>query len=255
MTNVDITDSKIAHKSKKKSRTQALTESLLRDRAERAARKAVRSITKIERGDFDAFEATRWRVIAGRNPGYLVATPMRRRSVGWFVACDHCGAEFESKGWKYCSACMDLPAEERRSKPAPSDRPCQRCGRPIPLRRRADAKYNSEKCAKAAEKPRIQGGYARNSSTKSRVEKRPHWTERLADQPRRRRPPSRRPPSPSRQGGAINVIVLRRPKQFDWRAKRRRTRRFIFFRCFQQRLVLIGRFLTSAHSGRVLIGW
>src|SRR5262252_1188575 len=137
MTNVDITDSKIAHKSKKKSRTQALTESLLR-----------------ERGDFDAFEATRWRVIAGRNPGYLVATPMRRRSVGWFVACDHCGAEFESKGWKYCSACIDLPAEERRSKPAPSDRPCQRCGRPIPLRRRADAKYHSEKCAKAAENAR-----------------------------------------------------------------------------------------------------
>src|SRR5262249_27671288 len=92
---------------------------------------------------------------AGRNPGYLVATPMRRRSVGWFVACDHCGAEFESKGWKYCSACMDhLPAEERRSKPAPSDRPCQRCGRPIPLRRRADAKYHSEKCAKAAENAR-----------------------------------------------------------------------------------------------------
>src|SRR5262245_20247332 len=26
-----------------------------------------------------------------------------------------------------------------------------------------------------------------------------------------------------------------------------------FFRCFQQRLVLIGRFLTSVHSGRVLI--
>src|SRR5262249_31770692 len=91
MTNLDITGSEIAQKSKKKSRTQALSESLLRDRAERAARKAVRSITKIERGDFDAFEATRWRVIAGRNPGYLVATPMRRRSVGWFVACDHCG--------------------------------------------------------------------------------------------------------------------------------------------------------------------
>src|SRR5215471_14496371 len=162
MTNVDITDSKIAHKSKKKSRTQALTESLLRDRAERAARKAVRSITKIERGDFDAFEATRWRVIAGRNPGYLVATPMRRRSVGWFVACDHCGAEFESKGWKYCSACIDLPAEERRSKPAPSDRPCQRCGRPIPLRRRADAKYHSEKCAKAAENAR---GYRYSART------------------------------------------------------------------------------------------
>ena len=154
MTNVDITDSKIAHKSKKKSRTQALTKSLLRDRAERATRKAVRSITKIERGDFDAFEATRWRVIAGRNPGYLVATPNRRRSVGWFVACDHCGAEFESKGWKYCSACMDLPAEERRSKPAPSDRPCQRCGQPVPLRRRADAKYCKEKCAKAAENAR-----------------------------------------------------------------------------------------------------
>src|SRR5262249_26520133 len=164
MTNVDITDSKIAHKSKKKSRTQALTKSLRVDRAERAARKAVRSITKIERGDFDAFEATRWRVIAGRNPGYLVATPMRRRSVGWFVACDHCGAEFESKGWKYCSACMDLPAEERRSKPAPSDRPCQRCGRPIPLRRRADAKYHSEKCAKAA-KTRAATGIARTPNS------------------------------------------------------------------------------------------
>src|SRR5262249_57606431 len=98
MTNVDITDSKIAHKSKKKSRTQALTESLLRHRAERAARKAVRSITKIERGDFDAFEATRWRVIAGRNPGYLVATPMRRRSARLFVPSAHSAPHFDTKG-------------------------------------------------------------------------------------------------------------------------------------------------------------
>src|SRR5262245_12450892 len=141
MTNVDITDSKVARKFKKKSRTQALIESLLRDRAERAARKAIRGSIKIERGDFDAFEPTRWRVIAGGGPGYLVATPMRRGSVGWFVACDHCGAEFESNGSKYCSSCTDLPAEERRSKPAPSDRPCKRCGQPVPLRRRADAKY------------------------------------------------------------------------------------------------------------------
>ena len=155
MTNVDITD-----KSKKKSRSQALTDSLLRDRAERAARKANRCSIKIERGDFDAFEPTRWRVIAGDDPGYLVATPMRRGSVGRFLACDHCGTKFESNGWRYCSACMDLPAEERRSKPAPSDRPCQRCGQPVPLRRRADAKYHSEKCAKAAENARSYQGSA-----------------------------------------------------------------------------------------------
>jgi len=155
VTNVDITD-----KSKKKSRSQALTDSLLRDRAERAARKANRCSIKIERGDFDAFEPTRWRVIAGDDPGYLVATPMRRGSVGRFLACDHCGTKFESNGWRYCSACMDLPAEERRSKPAPSDRPCQRCGQPVPLRRRADAKYCKEKCAKAAENARSYQGSA-----------------------------------------------------------------------------------------------
>jgi len=113
MTNVDITDSKIAHKSKKKSRTQALTESLLRDRAERAARKAVRSTTKIERGDFDAFEPTRWRVIAGGDPGHLVKTPMRMG--GWFIDCQCCRREFESKGWAYCPTCMELSAEKRRA--------------------------------------------------------------------------------------------------------------------------------------------
>src|SRR5262245_1263978 len=113
MTNVDITDSKVAHKSKKKSRTQALTESLLRDRAERAARKASRGSIKIERGDFYAFSVTRWCVIAGGDAGHLVKTPMRMGKVGWLIQCRAC-AVFESKGWAYCPACMALPADERR---------------------------------------------------------------------------------------------------------------------------------------------
>src|SRR5215475_7115807 len=154
MTNVDITDSKIVHKSKKKSRTQALTESLLRDRAERAARKAVRSTTKIERGDFDAFEPTRWRVIAGGDPGHLVKTPMRRGPVGWFIPCRACAVEFESRGWAYCPSCMTLPAEERRDhEPVKRvGRPCARpgCGKRLSKHARADALYHSAACRKAA---------------------------------------------------------------------------------------------------------
>src|SRR5262245_52547643 len=121
---MDITDSKIAHKSKK-NRTQALTESLLRDRAERDAREAVRSRTKLERGDFDAFEPTRWRVIAGGDPGHRVKTPMRMGKVGWLIQCRACAVELESKGWAYCLACMALPAEERRD-----HEPVKRVGRP-----------------------------------------------------------------------------------------------------------------------------
>jgi hypothetical protein len=164
-----LTERDVARKSEKKSRTQALAESLLRDRAERAARKAVRSSIKIERGDFDPFEPTRWRVIAGGNPGYLVATPMRRTPVGWFLGCDHCGAEFESSGWKYCSTCMELPAEDRRSRPP--GRSCLRCNGVISPRRRADAKYCSAKCAKAAENARSYGGSAHPKFRGDRCEK------------------------------------------------------------------------------------
>src|SRR5262249_38496683 len=77
-----------------------------------------------------------------------------------FVACGHCGAEFESKGWKYCPTCMELPAEDRRSAPAVTDRQCQApsCVRLISRRRRADAKYCDDKGAQAAENARSYQG-------------------------------------------------------------------------------------------------
>src|SRR5215831_15403036 len=150
---MDIIDSKIAHKPRKQSRTQSLTESLIRDRAERAARKAVRSSTKIERGNFDPFSVTRWRVIAGGDPGHLIKTPMRMGKVGWFIQCRACAVELESKGWAYCLACMALPAEERRdNEPVKRvGRPCARpgCGERLSKRARADARYCSAACRKA----------------------------------------------------------------------------------------------------------
>jgi hypothetical protein len=162
MTNVDITDSKIAHKSKKKSRTQALTERLLRDRAERAARKTLRSSTKIERSDFDPFSVTRCRVIAGGDPGHLVKTPMRMGKVGWLIQCRACAVEFESKGWAYCPACMALPAEERRDhEPVKRvGRPCARpgCVERLSKRARADARYCSAACRKAVSRDKSRFG-------------------------------------------------------------------------------------------------
>jgi hypothetical protein len=147
----------------KRSRAQALAERLLGDRAQRATRKASPPRTRLEGADFDPFAVTRWRVVAGGDPGYLVSTPMRRGPGGWVIACGHCGAEVESKGCKYCPTCMELPAEERRSKPVISDRPCQApgCTGSIPKRRRADAKYCTDRCAKAAENARGYQGSAR----------------------------------------------------------------------------------------------
>jgi hypothetical protein len=98
------------------SRAQILTDALLRDRADRAVR--TRKITSIrakpEGADFDPFANTRWRVVAGDNPGYLPSTRMRCGPVGWFIACRACAVEFESKGLAYCADCMALPAEARR---------------------------------------------------------------------------------------------------------------------------------------------
>jgi hypothetical protein len=136
-----------------------LAEALRRDRERRKRRKRHKPQTQqptVSRAapDFDPFSVRRWRVVAGGDPGYLVKTPMRSGPVDWFIACGHCGAEFESKGWKYCPTCMELSAEERRSKPALSDRMCLRCSRPIPVRRRADAKYCCARCAKTAENGR-----------------------------------------------------------------------------------------------------
>jgi hypothetical protein len=124
----------------RRSRAAALAKDLLRDRAERAARKAEAAAKPaVDKGEFDPFPVTRWRVITpnGGNPGYLPKTPMRRGPVGWFIACQHCGAEFESKGWAYCPTCMDLPAEARRRERAPAGlpdslQPTRSHGRPSP---------------------------------------------------------------------------------------------------------------------------
>ena len=162
MANVDITDSKVASHKSKKSRTQALTDSLLRDRAERAAHKAIRSSTKIERGDFDPFSVTRWRVIAGDDPGHLVKTPKRMGKVGWLIQCRACAVELDSKGWAYCPACMGLPAEERRDhEPVKRvGRPCARpgCGERLSKRARTDARYCSAACRKAVSRDKSGSG-------------------------------------------------------------------------------------------------
>jgi hypothetical protein len=90
-----------------------VADAILRDRQRRRPARSV-SRERPEGADFDPFAITRWRVIAGTNPGYLVKTPMRRGPVGWFVNCTHCGDEFESRGGMYCRDCMALPAKERR---------------------------------------------------------------------------------------------------------------------------------------------
>ena len=148
-----------------KPRAQALAQSLLRDRAERISRKPTSRIDRIAAGgsEFDPFKVARWRVVADKGeppygPGYLVKTPMRRGPVGWFIACGHCGAEFESRGWRYCPECMALLAEERREPlPSPTGAVCQcpGCARRIPKwrggRRVSKAtRFCSAKCANRA---------------------------------------------------------------------------------------------------------
>jgi hypothetical protein len=128
----------------KRPRAKVLAKSLLRDRAERAARPGARvgNTIKVDRGEFDPFAVRRWRVVAGGDPGYLPKTPMRRGSLGWFITCGGCGREFESKGWAYCSnTCKRESAERGASRAlmaeagidAPSKRRCEcGCGRDIP---------------------------------------------------------------------------------------------------------------------------
>jgi hypothetical protein len=143
-----------------KTRATTLAEQLLRDRAERTARPRAASRPKVEGSDFDPFAVTRWRVIAGGNPGYLVKTPIRRGPVGWFIACRGCALEFESKGWAYCPDCMALPAEERRDQPKPSGRNCERpgCDQRLSRHARADALYCSSACRKAASRDKMVPG-------------------------------------------------------------------------------------------------
>jgi hypothetical protein len=147
----------------KKTRASALAEQLLRDRAERAARKAVRTTAaaaKTHRVEFDPSAVTRWRVMAGNNPAYLVQTPLRRGPVGWFISCQCCGGEFESKGWTCCPTCMGLPAEERRDQPKKAGRQCQGpgCGQRLSIHARADARYCSVACRKAASRDKTASG-------------------------------------------------------------------------------------------------
>jgi hypothetical protein len=147
----------------KKTRAGALAERLLRDRAERAARKAVRTTAaaaKTDHVEFDPFAVPRWRVIAGGDPGYLVQTPTRRGPIGWFISCQCCGGEFESKSWAYCPTCMELPAEERREQPKKAGRQCQGpgCGERLSIHARADARYCSVACRKAASRDKTASG-------------------------------------------------------------------------------------------------
>jgi hypothetical protein len=135
------------------SRAARLADALLQDRKRRQDNKpkSTRQGIGVER--FDPFASLHPRVAAGADPGYLPRTLMRMGPVGWFN-CRHCLRKFESKGWGYCPRCMELPAEERRSEQPVSDRLCRGCSNPIPKRRRADAKYCSETCAKSAENRR-----------------------------------------------------------------------------------------------------
>jgi hypothetical protein len=98
---------------------------------------------------FDPFKVTRRRVIAGSDPGYLVATPMtpvkhKDQPGGWRVACRGCGKPFESRGWVYCSRdCKRLSAERTANRAAileadmelPAKRPCPApgCRHAIPV--------------------------------------------------------------------------------------------------------------------------
>jgi hypothetical protein len=154
------------------SRAKRLAEALVQDRKQHQDKPRATSRQRIA-DDFDPFAFTRWRVIADVTepmrpggivgPGYLVKTPMRRGSVGWFIHCHNCGDEFESKGWKYCHKCMELSAEVRRKDAwkraqdcAPSERLCEAigCNNSIPRRARADTRYCSNTCARRARNAR-----------------------------------------------------------------------------------------------------
>jgi hypothetical protein len=100
---------------------------------------------------FDPFSAARWMVIAGGDPGYLVAMPMRKGPDGFYIRCRACGEKFESKGMAYCATCLTLPAEERHAM-QPGGRACLApdCGNVLAATARVDARYCSKACARRA---------------------------------------------------------------------------------------------------------
>ena len=105
-------------------RATKLAEAFLQDRKRRQDNKPKTARQRIEGEGFDPFASTRWRVIAvgEKGPGYLPRTAMRMGLVGWFVACWHCKAEFESRGLGYCPKCLELAAETRRANRKPQER-------------------------------------------------------------------------------------------------------------------------------------
>jgi hypothetical protein len=107
-------------------KAKALANAILEDRRNRKINPRTRTAYRVANDDFDPFAITRWRVIAGGNPGYLVATPtaeVRGRECddgkvrgGFRLDCQHCGSEFESLGLAYCAKCMEKPAQDRRDR-------------------------------------------------------------------------------------------------------------------------------------------
>jgi hypothetical protein len=97
---------------------------ILHDREQRRARPAERAQARptTEGTEFDPFKVTRWRVIAGGDRGYVPRTRMRMGPLGWFIECQCCAREFESKGSAYCPTCMESPAQERRANGKPVQR-------------------------------------------------------------------------------------------------------------------------------------
>jgi len=120
---------------------------------------------------FDPFNVRCWRVIAGGDPSYLVATSMtpvkhKDQPGSWRVACRGCGRPFESRGWAYCSRdCKHLSAERTANRAAiveagmdlPAKHPCQapRCPHTIPAWRKgrrvsSRARFCSDVCRSRA---------------------------------------------------------------------------------------------------------
>jgi hypothetical protein len=110
------------YRTTKPSRADKLARQILDHRAKEAERRATRPTQPQESGPwwkksigFDPYQVTKWRVIAGPDPGYLPTTPMQQGAEGFYIHCKACNAHFESKGLAYCADCMKLPAEERHA--------------------------------------------------------------------------------------------------------------------------------------------
>jgi hypothetical protein len=185
-------------------RAERLAKALLRDRAEHAPRGAIIAECFLcghsfwpgrqrfdeddngrfcsakcrDRYDFDGARSiasdpaphtvTRWRVVVGGDPGYLVNTPMAQSGDGYRVACRGCGKLFVSRGWAYCAQTCRRESAERHESAAlmaevgmdgPAKRLCSApgCTNTIPKWRKGRAvskatRFCSAKCAARARK-------------------------------------------------------------------------------------------------------